>query len=331
LRVGLTRPSGERLAVASRVPGTGYPLAGGVGRGAGAEFAVVSGARIEPGGRLNLWRLPLGTRSEVDLAAGGARVHLVGHRIERGVVTGGEAAVVLLVWEGRGPAPGLRAELALLAGDTLLVREAQPVGGARPIDGWITGELLQDLRSLRVPAMAPAGTVDLWLRLLGADGAVSEPLRLGKLEIVQRPREFRAPSPEHPLGIRFGDFAELIGYDLGPAPLRPGGTLAVKLYWRARAPSERNYVVFVHLIDGLDRIRGQVDAEPAAGGAPTRTWAPGEVIVDERAIPIAPDAPPGPYRLAVGFYFPDSGERVPVVEPPLGDRALFGNLALLSS
>ena len=53
------------------------------------------------------------------------------------------------------------------------------------------------------------------------------------------------------------------------------------------------------------------------------------MIVDERTIAIAPDAPPGPYRLAVGFYLPDSGERVPAVEPPLGDRALFGNLALV--
>ncbi|HEY3083084.1 MAG TPA: hypothetical protein VGM69_24600 [Chloroflexota bacterium] len=317
LRVGLVRPSGDRL-----------PLS--VGPGAAAEFAALPGVHIGPGGRLNLWRLPLGTQSEVDLAAGDARVHLVGYRVERDRLTGGEAADVLLVWEGRGPAPGLRAELVLLAGDTLLAREAQPVGGnARPIDGWITGELLQDLRSLRVPATAPAGAVDLWLRLLGADGAISEPLHLGTIEVAQRPRVFQAPSPEYPLGIRFGDFAELVGYDLGPGPLRPGGTLSVKLYWRARAPSDRDYVVFVHLVDALDRIHGQVDAQPAGGGAPTRTWVPGEVIVDQRTITIAPDAPPGPYRLAVGFYLPDSGERVPAVEPPLGDRALFGNLALV--
>jgi hypothetical protein len=315
LRVGLTRPSGERLA-----------LTGPSDRA--AEFAVVPGARIGPGGRLNLWRLPLGAQPEVDLTAGGARVHLVGYRIERGRVTGGESAEVLLVWEERGPAPGQRAELALLSGDNLIVREAKPVGGARPIDGWITGELLQDLRALRVPTTAPAGAADLWLRLLGPDGAVSEPLRLGTVEVQQRPRDFREPSPQYPLGVRFGTFAELIGYDLGPEPLRPGGALSVKLYWRAIAPSERDYVVFVHLVDGLDRIRGQVDAMPAAGAAPTRTWAPGEVIVDQRTIPVAPDAPTGPYRLAVGFYLPDTGERAPAVVPPLGDRALFGNLAI---
>jgi hypothetical protein len=314
LRVGLTRPDGARLGLAD---------------GSGREYAQLPGARVEPGGRLNLWRLELDGPA-VELAAGAARVALVGHRVERAAVTAGEPGEVLLLWEGRGPAPGLRAELALIAGQDLVAREAAPVGGARPIDGWIAGEMLQELKSVRVPPTAPAGTADLWLRVLGSgDQALSEPVRLGQVEIVQRPRVFEAPTPRQPLGIRFGDFAELIGYDVDPARLQPGGALPVKLYWRALGSADRNYLLFVHVVDGLDQIRGQVDGPPLGGSAPTRSWVAGEYIVEERTIPIAADAPPGPYRLAVGLYVPDTGERLPAVAPPLGDRALFGNLAIV--
>lgn len=314
LRVGLTRPDGTRLPVAD---------------GGGLEYAQVAGARVEPGGRLNLWRLPL-AGPEIELLAGDARVGLVGRQVERRRVTAGEPVEALLLWEGRGPAAGLRAELAVIAGQALIAREAGPVGGARPIDGWVQGEMLQELKGVRVPPTAPAGPAEVWLRVLGpAEGAVSEPVHIGQVEIVQRPRVFQAPIPRQPLGIRFGEFAELIGYDVDESGLRPGGSLPVKLYWRARGNAERNYQMFVHLVDALDQIRGQVDAPPLAGVAPTRSWVDGEILVEERNIPIVADAPVGPYRLAVGFYVADTGERVPVTEPPLGDRALFGNLAIM--
>jgi hypothetical protein len=237
---------------------------------------------------------------------------------------------VLLLWEGHGPAPGLRAELAVIAGQNLIARDAGPVGGVRPIDSWIVGEMLQEVKGVRIPPTAPAGPADLWLRVLGsADTAVSEPVHIGKVEIAQRPRAFQAAPPQQPLGIRFGEFAELIGYDVDTVDLRPGGSLPVKLYWRARGSAEKNYQMFVHLVDALDQIRGQIDGPPLGGQAPTQSWVSGEILVEERTIPVTDEAPFGPYRLAVGFYVADTGERIPVTEPPLGNRALFGNLAMM--
>jgi hypothetical protein len=61
-------------------------------------------------------------------------------------------------------------------------------------------------------------------------------------------------------------------------------------------------------------IWGQVDSEPLDGQAPTTTWAPGAVIADRYAIPVAADAPPGLYRLAVGLYGLVDGQRLPVFD-----------------
>jgi hypothetical protein len=48
---------------------------------------------------------------------------------------------------------------------------------------------------------------------------------------------------------------------------------------------------------------------------PTSQWARDEVIVDERTVPIPDDLPPGDYRLVVGLYRADTGERLPVLAP----------------
>ena len=37
------------------------------------------------------------------------------------------------------------------------------------------------------------------------------------------------------------------------------------------------------------------------------------MIVDEYAIPVAADAPPGTYRIEVGLYDPLTGQRLPVL------------------
>jgi hypothetical protein len=129
-----------------------------------------------------------------------------------------------------------------------------------------------------------------------------------------------------PLAARFGDFAQVVGYDLAPAALKPGEPLKLRLYFRALASAPENYVLFAHLVDGSDRVRGQRDAPPAGGAAPTRSWLTNETVTDERELSLAADAPPGRYRVAIGFYLPSTGARVPLTEGASGDRLLFGDV-----
>jgi hypothetical protein len=46
------------------------------------------------------------------------------------------------------------------------------------------------------------------------------------------------------------------------------------------------------------------------GAAPTTTWAEGEVLVDPISLDIPAGIGPGPHRLLVALYRPDSGQRL---------------------
>lgn len=121
-------------------------------------------------------------------------------------------------------------------------------------------------------------------------------------------------APQHPLAIRVGDFAELIGYDLTfPTPIVPDAEFTVTLFYRVTAATTIDYTQFVHLYDDALGMATQMDAMPNRGGNPTTAWVPGEVISDEITLQIEADAAPGRYTLQVGFYDAANGAaRVPL-------------------
>jgi hypothetical protein len=90
-------------------------------------------------------------------------------------------------------------------------------------------------------------------------------------------------------------------------------TLTLTLTWQAVQPVPEDYTVFVHALAAGDTKVAQRDTRPCDGACPTDTWQPGEIIVDRYQLPLPPDAPPGPYRLAVGLYLLDTGDRAAVV------------------
>jgi hypothetical protein len=118
----------------------------------------------------------------------------------------------------------------------------------------------------------------------------------------------------YPLDLRLGDVVRLRGFNIGALLAGPGDRIPLTLIWQADGPTDLSYAVFVHLIgpDGL--IHGQQDHPPAGGAAPTHSWATGQVIVDEIALPVYDDAPLGVYHIAVGLYNPTSADRLPVYD-----------------
>lgn len=121
-------------------------------------------------------------------------------------------------------------------------------------------------------------------------------------------RRFDPPPMQHTLNVEFDDTIRLLGYDLR----EPGEAFDLTLYWQSMTRTPVSYKVFVHLLDAGEQIRGQQDSLPVSGDWPTTCWFAGEVIVDSYAIPVAPDAPPGDYTLAVGLYQEAAMERLPV-------------------
>jgi 4-amino-4-deoxy-L-arabinose transferase-like glycosyltransferase len=92
--------------------------------------------------------------------------------------------------------------------------------------------------------------------------------------------------------------------------LHPGDEVAVTLIWRVLAPVDADYTATVQLLGADGRVYGQQDALPLDGAAPTSTWSPGEVLTDTYRFAVATEAPPGEYRLIVGMYRLEMGERL---------------------
>jgi len=107
-----------------------------------------------------------------------------------------------------------------------------------------------------------------------------------------------------------GDEIRLVGYSLLDDRLAAGDIVQITLFWRADRTLARRYKVFVHMLDEANQIVGQRDAEPGGGAKLTTLWEPDEMIADNYGLPIHPATPPGNYRVEVGVYDAETGQRM---------------------
>lgn len=112
----------------------------------------------------------------------------------------------------------------------------------------------------------------------------------------------RSLEPEIESGVVFGGVITLAGYRLSGTRLAPGDALQVQLRWRAGAPLDTPYKVFVQLLNPDGKLAHQRDSEPAGGTQPTPTWEPQADVIDNHALLLPPDLPAGDYTLIVGLY-----------------------------
>ncbi|HIQ01849.1 MAG TPA: DUF2723 domain-containing protein [Anaerolineales bacterium] len=123
----------------------------------------------------------------------------------------------------------------------------------------------------------------------------------------------------------------LVAAAVGAERLRPGEVLPVTLRWRALRMMEEDYTVTVQLLGPDGRLHGQVDSWPVQGTLPTSQWKPGQEITDPYQVLLAPEAPPGRYRVIVGVYLLATMERLPVVGEggaPVADHVVVGEIEL---
>ncbi len=125
--------------------------------------------------------------------------------------------------------------------------------------------------------------------------------------------EFSAIVTGAPLSPPLGGKAQLLNYSLSSTTVRPGSSLWVTLYWQADASLDRNYSVFVHLVDDRGVILAQHDSWPGGGNDPTGSWLPGEPRRDIHRLDVpAALLAQGPYRLIVGMYDWETGGRLQI-------------------
>jgi mannosyltransferase len=133
--------------------------------------------------------------------------------------------------------------------------------------------------------------------------------------VVYAVPERTPPAPDQRLDVRLrsaehGDEITLLGYSLLNDQLAAGDIAQITLFWQAERTPVQRYKVFLHVLDAGNHIVGQRDAEPGGGARLTSLWPPGEVVADNYGLPIHPATPPGEYRVEVGMYDPETGQRL---------------------
>ncbi len=186
--------------------------------------------------------------------------------------------------------------------------------GVYPTSQWQPGRMFADRYSLRLPRTVPVPTtarfeVGLYDHTTGQRLPLSsgqDNLRFGQIEIEPVP-DSELPNPQF---LLFEQGITLTGYEVERRQLAPGESLTLTLYWQTQSQPDDDYKVFVHLVGEGDYRAAQHDSDPQGGAAPTSTWSPGQIIPDAHPLTVAADAPPGAYRLVVGLYEAETGQRL---------------------
>lgn len=170
---------------------------------------------------------------------------------------------------------------------------------------WPVGQQVRGQYWLRLPARLDSGTY----RLLVNNIALGS-LNLTAPERLLTPREM-ATAVSVPFTLPDNTpWATLAGYTLTADP----STLSLTLLWQAEAETAVAYRVFVHLVAADGALLAQSDAEPATWSRPTTGWMPGEYILDSHTLSLPTTLPatlpPSSYTLRLGFYDPDTGQRL---------------------
>jgi hypothetical protein len=256
----------------------------------------------------------------------GDSIRLLAYEVDRDAVRpGGTLGVTLYLQATKPISQDLSLSLSLLSAGqkTLASLDTYPSGGAYPTHLWTPGKVVRDHYVLDVDGQAAGPTV-AWLlfgvyRLasltqlhpMDAHGKTVEFPQLARLQVTTPTTTL---VPAHDLDADFGPQLHLSGYDLPGERLQPGGKLPLKLYWQVRGKVDKDYKVFLHLLDERGEMAGQGDAEPFGGFYPTSQWQPGEVLDMGLAVELKQNLAPGSYKLIAGLYNPQTGERVPILD-----------------
>ncbi len=210
-------------------------------------------------------------------------------------------------------------------GDRIAQKDTYPGGGALVTSTLAPGDQWEDHYTLWIPPDAHPGVghVDVgiydyatminWLATTGA----GEPLERPTIATFM----IHAPTPPPRPATRrvtylFGDALELIGYRLDRCEASAGGEIAGGLYWRDRAPVDRDYTVFLHLTAANRHPVAQEDRLLGDTLYPTSLWQPGDEVYHPFRIVLAHGLPPGRYTLVVGLYELSTGQRLTIAPSP---------------
>lgn len=230
-----------------------------------------------------------------------------------------DAVLELQVVWGATTSPGTDLQI-----EVALVNEDGNVGQVRrftispdwPTGEWPANTIVRDRYSYQAEPWLRGGSHKVVVGLVREEQPVGERVEVDEVVMLAPERGFTVPPMAQAVAANFGNpstgsgqaVLRLLGYDLE----MEDGALHVTLHWQALRRMEVPYKFFVHLMDSESGdLVAQADVMPHNWTYPTTWWEVGEVVSDEIALSLE-DLPPGSYRLGIGVYHPDTGERLPI-------------------
>jgi hypothetical protein len=251
----------------------------------------------------------------------GGEIALGGVSVEPEVVQG-DPLLVVVTWTttefnalqpgaGGPPAQAYQVRWSLRDSDnTTIWQTVTPLSQGSDPRQWPVPTFVLGRHALDLPRTVPPGNYTLVMQLLAEDGvSIGDRVVAGQVRVVSRERLFEVPPLDTPLDITFGEQLKLWGYTV----LREGDMLYLDVAWGALSDPAQDYTFFVHVFDpATEQIVAQIDSMPHAYSYPTSRWVAGEVVVDTLSLDLS-DAPPGTYSVAVGWYDPNTWDRLAAV------------------
>ena len=223
-------------------------------------------------------------------------------------------------------------------GNAIVESSASPFGGS----GLKPQGIVQVPWTVVVPLEARPGVYRLELDL-NADGQgrvpllsydnqpVSDKVSIGPLKFPSSERSAAEWQNAQSIGAKFGQAISLQRFSITSSNIHPGDLLSMLLYWQSAPRVEKDYTVFIHLLDANGNVRAQIDAMPGEGRYPTSVWDVDEIVRDNYALRLPNDLAPGNYKIQVGLYEQPSLSRLPVVGADgteLGDHLILGEVTI---
>ncbi|MBN1642763.1 MAG: hypothetical protein JXA09_16120, partial [Anaerolineae bacterium] len=257
-----------------------------------------------------IYRLPAGRTPPVApqhhaSANYGNQIELLGYDLPP--VTAGEPLVVTLYWRVLAPAQ---------AEDHLLFVHVQDVAGLKwgssdafdyPSSQWSPGQVIVQRRSIPISPLTPPGAYELVvgfyahsqnarLPRLDSQGRVAgTTTALGPVSIAQAAHPPATPPDVQARVDATFDGLRLYGYRRDQGSLRPGDTYYLGLYWSSDRPLPDLSVVLELAPSTGGAALPLWEGPPVHGTFPTTAWQPGTALLDQYALTIPQDAPPGEY------------------------------------
>ncbi len=215
---------------------------------------------------------------------------------------------------------GLRYTLDVIGPSGEVLRSQGGKPGADWLENWPDDALIRENSGLYFHPETEPGRYRLRWHVQVEDEAVlgrpawrpwsSETVEYGSVAVIPWPLNRELPENVNVVQADFGPAIQLYSYELSQPD---EDSLELRLTWLTQEVPDHSYLIFVHVADTRDgRIISQVDRLPVDGLRPTTGWRNGEVLSDQIALSLPEDLSPGDYKINIGFYDPDDGQRLPV-------------------